>query len=61
MKFIQRKDIHTVILFAIFFVTLAVVFSCGKVKEKEKEEPFVLLKEPVKKYGFPVDSFFIVN
>ncbi len=61
MRFNQRKYIRPVITIAVFFVLLCIVFSCGKVKEKEKVEPFVLLEEPVVKYGFPVDSFFIVN
>ena len=37
------------------------LFSCWQTGKTEKTEPIVLLKEPVKKYGFPVDSFHIVN
>ena len=46
---------------AVFIGLLAIVFSCGLFEKKQKQEPFVLLKAPVVRYGFPVDSFFVVN
>jgi murein DD-endopeptidase MepM/ murein hydrolase activator NlpD len=63
MRFIVRNYIRPLISITIFFVLLTTIFSCGRDKEKEKKkpEPFVLHKKPVVKYGFPVDSFFIVN
>ena len=61
MRFIQSKYIRPALSIAGFFMLAVLVFSCGKVKEKEKAGPFVLLKEPVVKYGFPVDSFYLVN
>jgi murein DD-endopeptidase MepM/ murein hydrolase activator NlpD len=61
MILIFKRYLRPIISVAIFFVFLFLIFSCGKFKENEKAEPFVLLKEPVVKYGFPVDSFFIVN
>jgi murein DD-endopeptidase MepM/ murein hydrolase activator NlpD len=51
----------------IFSCSLLVVFllvftvSCDYFQKKEKPEPVVLLKAPVIKYGFPVDSFYIVK
>lgn len=61
MRLFFRKYVRPIISVAGFLIFIALVFSCGIVKKKEKTEPFVLLEEPVKKYGFPVDSFFIVN
>lgn len=61
MRLFFRKYIRPIISVAGFLIFITLVFSCGIVKKKEKTEPFVLLEEPVKKYGFPVDSFFIVN
>jgi murein DD-endopeptidase MepM/ murein hydrolase activator NlpD len=43
----------------IFLVT--VVLSCEQFKKPQKQEPVVLLKPSVIKYGFPVDSFYVVN
>ena len=61
MRLFFRKYIRPIISVAGFLIFITLVFSCGIVKKKEKTEPFVLLEEPIKKYGFPVDSFFIVN
>ena len=61
MRLIRNKFIRQVIQVAGFIVLVAFVFSCTKVTVKEKPEPFVLLKEPVIKYGLPVDSFHIIK
>ena len=60
MRLKRIRYIHQCIQIIGLIVFVNLVFSCGKVKEKEKPEPIVLLKEPVEKYGFPVDSFIIV-
>ena len=61
MRLIRNKYVRQVIQTTGFIALIAVVFSCTKVREKEEPEPFVLLKEPVVKYGLHVDSFYIVN
>lgn len=55
------KNTHSLLQLAVFAALLAVVFSCGQIKKEEIQEPVVLLKEPVVKYGLPVDSFYLVN
>lgn len=61
MKSIIRKYIHQFVQIVVFTVLSAVVFSCGLFQKKEKQEPVVLLKPPVVKYGFPIDSFYVIN
>ncbi len=61
MRFKILNNIIPVIRIIGLFGLLAIIASCGQFKKKEKPEPFILLKEPVLKYGFPVDSFVITN
>jgi len=56
-----RKNIRGAVQFCIFLALLTIVFSCGGPKKEEDIKPVVVVKEPVVKYGFPVDSFVIVN
>lgn len=61
MTFNSKKQKHRVLQIFIF-IALSVIFgSCGLFQKKEKQEPVVLLKPAVIKYGFNVDSFYVVK
>jgi murein DD-endopeptidase MepM/ murein hydrolase activator NlpD len=61
MRLEARKHIHRFLQIVFIIALFAIVFSCGQFQKTEKQEPVVLLKPQVVKYGFPVDSFYIVK
>jgi murein DD-endopeptidase MepM/ murein hydrolase activator NlpD len=60
MKFHLFKYRLNIIPLTGFIILIGFTFSCNLFQKKEKMEPLILLKEPVVRYGFPVDSFYVV-
>lgn len=58
MNFTTKKTIH---FSFILIIILSSAGSCKLFQKKETPAPVVEIKEPVKKYGFPVDSFNVVD
>ena len=58
MNFMTIKTIYFPFILLVIF---SLASSCKLFQKKETPAPVVAIKEPVKKYGFPVDSFNIVG
>lgn len=58
MNFTTKKTIY---FSFIILLIISSTSSCRFFQKKETPVPVVVIKEPVKKYGFPVDSFNIVD
>lgn len=58
MNFTTKKNIH---FSFILLIILSSASSCKLFQKKETPAPVVEIKEPVKKYGFPVDSYKVVD
>lgn len=58
MNFTSKKTIH---FSFILLLILSLASSCQLFQKKETPAPVVEMKEPVKKYGFLLDSFNVVD
>jgi len=61
MQLLVSRYFRQALQIAGFVVLLASVSSCRRFKKEEIKEPVVVIKAPVVKYGFPLDSFFVEN
>ena len=61
MKFRLHQYSLNIIPLAGFLILIGLTVGCNLFQKKEKIEPVILVKQPVVRYGFPVDSFHIVK
>ena len=61
MIFRSIKNTRIIPFAAMFLLLVAITVSCNFFQKNERQEPVILLKPPVVKYGLPVDSFYVVH